>query len=203
METVFLVSAAIGGVILLCQFVLTLAGVGGDHDIAADHSPDFGAGHDMSGGHGADHGTDHGASHGATWFFHVLSFRSICAAVTFFGLGGLAAAASPSFSSLSFPIGLASGFAAMVAVGWLMRLLSNLQAEGTVHIERAVGTSATVYLTIPPAGECAGKVTVKVQNRTMEYRAVTQEKEAFKTGESVLVVGVLPPDTLEVGSVQE
>jgi hypothetical protein len=199
METVFLICAAIGGVILLCQFVLTLAGVGGDHDIAADHTPDFGADHDMSGGHGADHG----AEHGATWYFHVLSFRSICAAVTFFGLGGLAAAASPSFSSLSFPIGLSSGFVAMVAVGWLMGLLSNLQAEGTVHIERAVGTSATVYLTIPPAGEGAGKVTVKVQNRTMEYRAVTQEKEAFKTGESVLVVGVLEPDTLEVGSVRD
>ena len=199
METVFLVCAAIGGVILLCQFVLTLAGVGGDHDIATDHSPDFGAGHDMSGGHAADHG----AEHGATWYFHVLSFRSICAAVTFFGLGGLAAAASPSFSSLSFPISLASGFVAMVAVGWLMSLLSNLQAEGTVHIERAVGTSATVYLTIPPAGEGAGKVTVKVQNRTMEYRAVTQEKQAFKTGESVLVVGVLEPDTLEVGSVRD
>jgi len=199
METVFLICAAIGGVILLCQFVLTLAGVGGDHDIAADHTPDFGADHDMSGGHGADHG----AEHGATWYFHVLSFRSICAAITFFGLGGLAAAASPSFSSLSFPIGLSSGFVAMVAVGWLMGLLSNLQAEGTVHIERAVGTSATVYLTIPPAGEGAGKVTVKVQNRTMEYRAVTQEKEAFKTGESVLVVGVLEPDTLEVGSVRD
>jgi hypothetical protein len=199
METVFLICAAIGGVILLCQFVLTLAGVGGDHDIAADHSPDFGADHDMSGGHDGGHD----AHHGATWYFHVLSFRSICAAITFFGLGGLAAAASPSFSSLSFPIGLASGFVAMVAVGWLMGLLSNLQAEGTVHIERAVGTSATVYLTIPPAGQGVGKVTVKVQNRTMEYRAVTQEKEAFKTGESVLVVGVLEPDTLEVGSVRD
>jgi hypothetical protein len=199
METVFLVCAAIGGVILLCQFVLTLAGVGGDHDIAADHSPDFGADHDTSGGHDGGHD----AHHGATWYFHVLSFRSICAAITFFGLGGLAAAASPSFSSLSFPIGLASGFVAMVAVGWLMGLLSNLQAEGTVHIERAVGTSATVYLTIPPAGEGAGKVTVKVQNRTMEYRAVTQEKETFKTGDSVLVVGVLEPDTLEVGSVRD
>jgi hypothetical protein len=199
METVFLVCAAIGGVILLCQFVLTLAGVGGDHDIAADHSPDFGADHDISGGHDGGHD----AHHGATWYFHVLSFRSICAAITFFGLGGLAAAASPSFSSLSFPIGLASGFVAMVAVGWLMGLLSNLQAEGTVHIERAVGTSATVYLTIPPAGEGAGKVTVKVQNRTMEYRAVTQEKETFKTGDSVLVVGVLEPDTLEVGSVRD
>jgi membrane protein implicated in regulation of membrane protease activity len=199
METVFLVCAAVGGVILLCQLVMTLAGVGGDHDISADHAPDFGTGHDMAGGHATDHHIDHGAS----WFFHVLSFRAICAAVTFFGLGGLAAAASPSFSTLSFPIGLASGLLAMVVVGWLMGLLSNLQAEGTVRIERTVGTSAVVYLTIPPAGEGAGKVTVKVQDRTMEYRAVTQEKQTFKTGDTVLVVGVLQPDTLEVAPVRE
>lgn len=195
METVFLVCAVLGGIILLCQLVMTLAGIGGDHDVTGDHHVDFGAGHHA--------GDDHSQDHGATWYFHVLSFRSICAALTFFGLAGLAAGASPAFSGMSFPIGLAAGFVAMIVVGWMMSLLSKLQAEGNVRIERAVGAQATVYLSIPPAGQGAGKVTVNVQNRTMEYRAITQHHELLDTGAPVIVVGIAGPDTLEVGPVPE
>ena len=123
--------------------------------------------------------------------------------MTFFGLAGLAAGASPAFSGMSFPIGLAAGVVAMIVVGWLMSLLSKLQAEGNVRIERAVGAQATVYLSIPPAGQGAGKVTVNVQSRTMEYRAITQHHELLETGAPVLVVGIAGPDTLEVGPVPE
>lgn len=196
METIFLICAVIGGVILLCQFVLSLAGVGGDHDIGgADHHIDFGAENHA--------GADHPEDDGATWYFHVLSFRAICAAVTFFGLGGLAAAASPSSAAMAFPIGIGSGGVAMVIVGWLMSLLGKLQSEGNVRIERAVGAPAIVYLGIPPSRQGAGKVTVKVQNRTMEYRAVTQHNEMLPTGKEVMVVGIAGPDTLEVGPVPE
>ena len=193
MTTVFLVCAALGGVVMLCQFALMLAGFGGDHDAAMDH-------HVAIGDHSAD--GSH-ADHGATWFLHVLSFRSVVAALTFFGLGGLAASSSQMPSWFAFPIAVASGSLAMFIVAWLMGLLYHLQAEGTVRIERAVGATATVYLSIPPHGGGSGKVTVKLQNRTMEYLAISHEETPIETGTPVVVVGIVGPNTVEVGPVPE
>ena len=193
METIFLVCAVAGGVILLCQFGMTLLGFGGDHDLGVDHHIEF----------GAHHGGDAHVEHGTTWYFHALSFRSMVAAVTFFGLGGMAASSSHALAVLSFPIALAAGAVAMIAVAWLMGFLHSLQSEGNVHIERAVGAMATVYLTIPAAKQGVGKVTVKVQNRTMEYQAETASGQELKTGTPVVVVGVTGPDTVEVGPVPD
>lgn len=195
METVFLGCAILGGVLLLCQFLLSLVGAGGEHDISMDHHIDLGGAHHA--------GEDHTAEHGATWYFHMLSFRAICAALTFFGLGGLAAASSASLSAVAFPAGLAAGTVAMIVVAWMMSLLGRLQSEGNVRIERAVGAMGTVYLGIPASGQGAGKVTVNVQERSMEYRAVTQHEQPLETGTPVMVVGVAGPDTLEVGPVPE
>jgi len=203
MMTVYMVCAVIGTVLVLCQFVMTLTGLGGDHDMAGDH--DFGAGdHDFSAGDhdvGAGDHDVHGAEadhHGSTLFFSMLSFRSVVAALAFFGLAGLAAdeAGLPPYPV--FVIGIGAGLAAMVVVAWMMRLLYGLYSEGNVRIENAVGEVARVYLTIPPSREGAGKVTVKVQGRTMEYQAQTEEEEKLPTGTRVLVTGVLAPDTVEV-----
>ena len=183
---------------MLCQFALSLLGLGGDHDLGMDVAHDVG---------GMDHADIHGggddAHHGSTGFFKVLSFRSVVAALTFFGLGGMAAATSEHFASMSLPIGLVSGVLAMVVVAWLMRLLHTLNEEGNVHIEGAVGSLATVYLTIPPHDEGAGKVTVSFQGRTMEFQAVSNEPEPLKTGSPVVVLSIVGPGIVEVGPVPE
>jgi hypothetical protein len=185
MYTFFLICAIFGGVILVCQFLLTLAGLGG-HEGAGDHHFDFG------------HHGDTGADHGSTWFFNVLNFRALVAAITFLGLGGLAASSSPSSAAYALPIGIFAGGLAMVGVGYMMAMLSALQSEGNVHIEHAVGASGVVYLTIPPSRGGQGKVTIKIQNRTMEYAAVTEEKQALKTGDPVVVVGLAAPNVVQV-----
>ncbi len=194
MEILFLICAVAGGVVMLCQFVMSLAGFGGEHDVGIDHHIDLGAHdseiHDHDGGEHPDSGS--------TWFVHVLSFRALVAAATFLGLGGMAASSNPVTAPLALPIGLAAGAAAMVGVAWMMRTMHGLQAEGTVRIEAAVGTMGSVYLTIPGARAGVGKVTVKVQNRTMEYAAVTGHQEALRTGMPVVVIGIAGPDTLEV-----
>ena len=67
MALLFLVCAVVGGTILICQFVLTLVGLGGEHgiDFSHDVAHDFvgDAGHDAAGGdaHGAG-GEDHTAT---------------------------------------------------------------------------------------------------------------------------------------------
>ncbi len=218
MAMVFSVCAVIGGVIMVIQFLLTLSGLGGDHDVGGDH--DFGVGGDHDFGVGGDHdfaaGGDHDFAaggdhhldavhdhHDTAWFFGVLSFRALVAAVAFFGLGGLAAGSAGLTPYPSFLSAMVAGAAAMIVVAWLMRLLHTLGAEGNVNIEMAVGETATVYLNIPAQREGPGKVTVKVQDRTMEYQAVTSEHEVLKTGSQVRVVSVVTPDTVEVEALSE
>jgi hypothetical protein len=78
-----------------------------------------------------------------------------------------------------------------------MRTLFRLQSDGSVRIGRAVGHGGTVYLPIPGHKEGVGKVLLNVQNRTMEYQAVTSE-DPLPTGCKVVVVAVLGSDTVEV-----
>jgi hypothetical protein len=79
----------------------------------------------------------------------------------------------------------------------MMRGLHRLKSDGTARIERAVGQNGTVYLRIPAHKAGVGKVLVNVQNRTMEYQAMTNADELL-TGAPVVVVHVLGPETVEV-----
>src|SRR5262249_35231495 len=159
----------------LGQFLLSFIGLAGDHEVGGDSGGDhFGgdAGHDHAGGHddpGADshHGGSAAEHESATaWFVRMLSLRTVVAGLTFFGLGGLAANASGAHPVGSLSIALLSGFAALYLVGWAMRTLMRLRADGTVHIENAIGQPAVVYLTVPGHKTGKGKITVTVQNRT-------------------------------------
>jgi hypothetical protein len=190
METFFLVCAAVGGTLLVCQFVLGLFGLG-HHDVGHDHG--FDQDHDH------DHGT-HEDNH--SWYVGILTFRAMVAALTFFGLGGMVASQHSDAPTLPLGVAILSGAAALFLVGWTMKMLLRLRAEGTARIDRAVGMTGTVYLSVPGKNGGAGKVTVKVQNRTVEYQAVTRQ-EALATGTPIQVVAVVGPDTVEVAPVAQ
>lgn len=193
MEPFYIVCAAVGGTLLVCQFFMGLLGLG-HHELGGDH--DVGADHDV--GHAEGH-HEHGHHEGAqSWFVGVLTFRTLAAAVTFFGLGGWLAVKQEQFNGpQSLLFALVAGGAALFAVAWLMRSLSKLQAQGNVHIERSVGKTGTIYLPVPGKKSGAGKVHLNVQNRTVEYQAVTSE-EPLPTGAKVVVVSVVSADTVEV-----
>ena len=75
----------------ILQFVLAIIGAGTDdvdfaHDVPHDLPHDFAG--DVSGDAGHAAGASH--VHGSTWMFGVISFRTVVAALTFFGLAGLA-----------------------------------------------------------------------------------------------------------------
>lgn len=199
MAAVYLVCAAIGGTLVVCQFLLTLLGLGGgDHDIAAH---DVG-GHDIHVGQG-DVG-HHEAGHGAesSWFFSILSFRALSAAIGFFGLAGLAASQSAIEPIPTLALALGAGVVALFLVAWVMNLLTKLNVDGTVRIERSIGARGTVYLAVPGQKEGAGKVHISQHNRLMEYNAVTSQAP-LPTGSKIVVVGVVNPDTVEVTSLTE
>lgn len=192
METVYLVCAVAGGTLLVCQFLMTLAGLGGDHDLG-DHDVAHDIGHDATG-----HDHDAGHDHGNAWFVGVLTFRTIVAAVAFFGLAGKFAAANELAPMQTFGLATASGVAALFLVAAVMKAMMRLRSDGTVRIERTVGTTGIVYLSIPASRGGVGKVTLSLQNRTVELQAVTAEPNDLPTGTKVVTVAVLNSGTVEV-----
>jgi uncharacterized protein (DUF2126 family) len=201
METTYLICAAIGGTLIVCQFVLTLFGLGGDHDMGG-HDGDVGGGHGDMGGH--DSAGDHhgGDGHDSTWFMGVLTFRTLSAATAFFGLTGIIGQRAELEPFVTLLLALAAGGAALFLVSWIMRLMVRMNIDGTVRIDHAIGCRGTVYITIPSAHAGQGKVQVSVHNRTMEYKAVTA-LGPLAPGVKIVVVRVAAPDTVEVSSTSE
>jgi membrane protein implicated in regulation of membrane protease activity len=227
MTWIFLICAVAGGTLLVCQALMALVGLGGHlldidanadvgHDLSGDfhggdlHSGDF---HPDSGG--VEHGggeTEHGetAPHAEVAAHHapdahaasmslvqVISFRTLVAAFTFFGLAGMAAESAKASTPLVMAIALAAGFGAMYGVFWMMQSLARLKADGTVHIQRAIGKEAKVYLPIPGHRGGLGKVFVNLQGRMMEYPATTSG-DPLSAGARVVIVNVVGQNTLEV-----
>jgi hypothetical protein len=189
METLYLYCAAIGVALLLGQLLLSLVGLSHHLDLGGGHTGDF---------HGGDHGDSDG-DRGGHWYVGILSFRAVVSALSVFGLVGLGAdrLLDPPAPARAFIIALSAGGAMMYAVGWMLRMAYGLRSDGTVHIERTVGLPGRTYLTIPAHKSGAGKVTVKVQGRIMEYTAMTGGDE-IPTGTAVVVLGVLTPQSVEV-----
>jgi hypothetical protein len=226
MDMVFTIVALVGGTALAFQFVLMLLGLGSDGDLSgADgghaHFGGADAGHGHFGGADAGHshvggadvsGADIAGDHstwneaadadlghpGAHWFYEVISLRTLSAAATFFGLAGMTSKAFGYTSLQSFVVATIAGLAAMYAVYWLFLQVYKLQHTGTENIRNAVGAAAVVYVPIPGKRSGAGKVTFRLQNRLVEYQAVTDDDARLATGEKVIVVAVVNSDTVRV-----
>jgi hypothetical protein len=186
--------------------VLGLAGETMDVDLPddVDASGDLDLGGDVAGDIDVDVDADAAGEtgHGSSWLFGVLSFRTLVAAVTFFGLGGWAATGAGFEPVMQVVVGLAAGAAAMYGVYWLMRLIYSLKAEGTVRVGHTLGRPGTVYLRVPGHRSGTGKVQLSVQKRTMEYLAMTAGDE-LPTGAAVKVVNVITSNTVEVEPILE
>lgn len=183
MHDVYFCCAAVGGTILTLQTALSLLGVGHhDADSGLDelHDHVVGQAHDPSDA-----------------FLKLFTLKSIVACLTFFGLAGLAAQQSGMASSSALLISLLAGASALWIVAWLMTQLSRLQSRGNIQLANAVGQSGKVYLHIPARKEGLGKVTVEVQGRTLELKAITSGRE-IETGTPVKVVALREPDVFEV-----
>jgi membrane protein implicated in regulation of membrane protease activity len=189
METTYLICAAIGGTLIVCQFVMTLFGLGGGHDLHGGDHVDAG-GHDAAGDHHVGHGNE------STWFLGILTFRTISAALAFFGLTGVIGLRSDMEPLPTLAMAVAAGVAALFLVAYLMRALSRLNIDGTLRIEKSVGCTGTVYVPIPGSAGGLGKVHVHVLDRTLECKATS--KDALPTGAKIVVVGVIGVDTVEV-----
>jgi hypothetical protein len=171
MSTLYVIAAIAGGAVLALQLIGGLVGL-------------------------IDLDLDHDAPDGVIGGLDLRSIRALSAGATFFGLVGLGIGKTALGPWVALPFAVAAGVAAAAGVAVLMRTLGRLEKDAVVNIENAVGLDATVYLSIPAGRERPGKIHVNVQDRLVEFLAVSEESLA--TGRSVLVIDVVNPETVEV-----
>lgn len=231
LDSLFSITALVGGTVLAFQFVMMLLGLshGGQGDLSGGHDlstdgVDGGSGFDGSvGGDASLHGDavlGHDASfehdgtmghadggdvsqHQLHWFYEMLSLRTLSAAATFFGLVGRTTLAYGHPAGASLFYALLAGLAAMYVVYWLFKQVYKLQNSGNENVRRAIGLPATVYVPIPAAQAGAGKVMFRLQDRTVEYQAVTNEARRLATGEKVIIVGIVNAGTVRVARAEQ
>lgn len=174
MTTIFLVSAALGGTVLVLQLLLGLVGMD-HHDVTHDLS------HDSTMGDGLE----------------LLTVRGVAAGLTFFGIAGLAVYAAGLGTGIASIAALAAGGAANVGVAALMRRLRRLESDGVLRVEGAIGLSGRVHVSVPGAEGDAGKILLTLQDRLVELPAVSLDGE-LPSGTPVTVVGVVDARTVEV-----
>jgi hypothetical protein len=175
MGTLFLIAAVVGGTILVCQFLLTLLGLGHDggglgHHMGGDFHTDVHVGGDSHVFHAHGAHTDANEHDNSTHIFSVISFRTLVAAIAFFGVSGRAALSAGYAQSTALVLALIVGVATMYGMYWLMQVIAGLNSSGNERIGNAIGRRATVYLRIPATRSGAGKVQLSMQNRIVEYQ---------------------------------
>jgi hypothetical protein len=183
LHTVYVALALVGAVLMLIQVVLALIGGDSHGDITpSDH--DF---------HVDTADAAHDGAHGPGG----LSFRTVVAFFSFFGVGGWIASNAGWAPWITLLCALGSGAAAFWIAGMILLQMNRLRSSGNVDIKNAVGAEGRVYLTVPAERSGNGSVTVQVQARTMQFQAVTRGRE-LKTGALCKVVAVVSANTLEV-----
>ncbi|MHC4513256.1 MAG: hypothetical protein ACYS5W_06115 [Planctomycetota bacterium] len=193
METLYFYCAVVGGAILVLQTVLLIfAGTDTDVDADVDVDVDVDADVELA---GADH--DVHVADASDSFVKLLSFKTIVAFLTFFGLTGLACLDGGVDTTWTFIASMGAGVAALYIVAWLMTMLWKLRSEGNEDLRNAVGSQGKVYLRVPGNQQGIGKVTVTVQGRQITRKAVTAGDE-IPTGTTVSVVDLSGDDTLKV-----
>ena len=186
-QKIFFWIAVPATVFLFIQTLLVILGFDNDHDADGDFSGD----HDCSG--------DHDHSGGISLF----SLRSLIAFFTMTGWTGVWLAGTGMSPGLYIPISALVGVAAFIGMGFLIGSLMKLQSEGNLEINNAVGKTATVYLTIPEERKGKGKVNMTIQERFVEFDAITDSSSKLQTGSFVKVIEKIDDGTVLVEEIKK
>jgi membrane protein implicated in regulation of membrane protease activity len=143
-----------------------------------------------------DHDGDVSLAHADS--IDLFSLKSILAFLMFFGWSGLAAISlGMKFWWFSLGISFVIGFIMMFFTAWVIMLLYSLQQDGTMKINKAVGLTGEVYISIPPKMQGQGKVEILLNGSYKTLDAVTRESQEIKINSMVQVIDV-EGDTLVV-----
>lgn len=119
----------------------------------------------------------------------IFTIRGIIAFLVVFGWVGIVMNTAGAALWLTVPVATVCGFAMMLLLAYLLRLVMKLRSDGNLDNRNAIGATGKVYLTIPPSRHGEGKVQVMLQGSYVERNAVTDEEEPIPTGYEIIVVG--------------
>lgn len=119
--------------------------------------------------------------------FKVLSVQSLAAFLMGFGWAGLGSLRGSGWSeAASVAVGVVGGVAMVWLLGWLLRVVYDLQTSGNVSIGHAEGREGDVYVAVPEGGAGHGRVRVVVDGRERFFPAVS-ETGALERGARVRI----------------
>lgn len=169
MEIIFVSCAVLGGIFFFIMMLLMMVG-----DVLGGVTDAIGLDIDAGGG-------------GA---FEILSIQGLSVAVMMFGLTGmfgLSATGSDVVAVLAGGVGAAAG---MYGMGKMMYGINQLQADGTVNYNDAIGQRGQVYSRIKPNE--TGEIQVPVDGTLKTLLARAQDKSLLiPSGEFIRVVDVI------------
>ncbi len=168
MEIIFVSCAVLGGILFFIMMLLMMVG-------------------DVLGGVTDAIGIDIDAGGGA---FEILSVQGLSVAIMMFGLTGmfgLSATGSDVVAVLAGGIGAAGG---MYGMGKMMYGINQLQADGTINYNDAIGQRGQVYSRIKPNE--TGEIQVPVDGTLRTLLARAQDKSMLiASGEFIRVVDII------------
>jgi len=185
--------------VLFVQTVMLFLGLGDDADVDA---PDLDSADGLSldvndGVFGDDSVYDPGDPAGLEGL-RIFTVRGIVAFFVVFGWVGVVMQSASAELWLTVLISAVCGFAMMVLMAYLFRLVLKLRSDGNADNHNAIGTAGRVQLTIPASRTGEGKVHVMLQGSYVERDAVTDQNEPIPTGAEIVVIGVSGQTTLVV-----
>ena len=120
----------------------------------------------------------------------IFTIKGIISFFVVFGWSGIVLLGADGPLFITIPVATICGFAIMVLLAVLFKLIFKLRSDGNIDNRNAIGVSGKVYLTIPPLRTGEGKVYVMIQGSYVERAAVTDSDEAIPTGAEIVVIGV-------------
>lgn len=136
------------------------------------------------------------ADHGAGFQFFTL--KNFIGFFTIFGWVGIAMIESGSSSGAAIAVATISGALMMLVMAATFYLLMKAQYDGTMRIEKAIGHTGEVYLTIPSKRGSLGKVQIMVSGAIRTLDALTDDDSDIQTGKIVKVANIVNENTLLV-----
>lgn len=172
MSAFFLIIALVASAFLVVQILLMMFGVEMDFDSDIDVDAGDGGG--------------------------FLSVRSLTAFFGGFGWAGLAAQQAGWSNVASILVGLAVGGGFFFIAGFLFLQAKKLTTSGNVDYQSTVGSTGSVYLTIPAQRAGAGKVEVTASGRVSVVSALTDDQQDIPSQTRIRITEVVDATTVLV-----
>ena len=122
--------------------------------------------------------------------FELFSIQGLAAATMMFGYVGMFTLSATDTEVFAVIAGGIAGAASMYGVGMMLKGINNLQADGTMKYENAIGERGQVYSRIRPNESGEIQVAVDGTLRTLTARAKDKNLH-IPTGEFIKVVDVI------------